>query len=535
MRISDFKHTGLAAKITVLTTVVIFFSLSISAAFSILTEMKTIQNYSERVVLNLAKSLSKDRFVIEVLANKEGQNFNEYINEIRLSMEDIVFITVCDMDSIRYAHPTAEEVGKKFVGGDNQRVITKRESYVSVATGTLGKSLRAFAPVIDDEGFQIGFIAAGTLISNITEIKSQSLRFFILAFGISLLFGFSGSFALARNIKKTLSGLEPYEIIRLYNEKNGMLNAIHEGILAIDSRNRITMINESALKILNVAPETEKLIGKNIIELLPSTKLIDVMKTGQNHYNREDRINQTIVVANRIVLRDGEKITGAIASFQDKTKLTLLAEEITGVNQIISALRASNHEFKNKLHVILGFIHSGKYQNAENFILNIAEDHDQIVFAVTKKIKNATIAALLLGKLSRSRELNIDLQLDESTFLNENSYIYNRDLIIIIGNILENSFEAIQNYPESLKKVSLLIHQKSDEIKIMLKDTGIGIGEENIKHIFERGYTTKPGSEGVGLDLVKKSIENMNGKVSVISSLKQGSEFFISLKLRGTE
>ncbi len=125
--------------------------------------------------------------------------------------------------------------------------------------------------------------------------------------------------------------------------------------------------------------------------------------------------------------------------------LTLLAEEITGVNQIIGALRASNHEFKNKLHVILGFIHAGKYKNAENFILDITEDQDQRVYSITKKIKNATIAALLLGKLSRSKELKINFRIDDMSYLDEDSYIYNNDLITIAGNLLENSFEAVEN------------------------------------------------------------------------------------------
>ena len=218
-----FKETGLAAKITILTTVVIFISLVISGVFSIWMEMKTIQNYSEITVMNIAQGLAKDSEVIDTLLTGDKNRCNSYVNNIRNTLTNIRFITVCDMNSIRFAHPDPDKVGEKFVGGDNQRIIETGESYISIATGTLGKSLRAFAPVMDKSGRQIGFVTTGTLISNIAKIKGQSLYFFYISFAISLLFGFSGSALLAGNIKKTLLGLEPYEIIQLYNEKKGML------------------------------------------------------------------------------------------------------------------------------------------------------------------------------------------------------------------------------------------------------------------------------------------------------------------------
>ena len=528
------KRTGLAAKITILTTVVIFISLVISGVFSIWMEMKTIQNYSEITVMNIAQSLARDNEIIVSLKTGNKKRCNSYVNNKRQALTNIRFITVCDMNSIRYAHPDPEKVGKIFVGGDNKRIIETGESYISVATGTLGKSLRAFAPVIDHSGKQIGFITSGTLISNIAEIKSQSLYFFYISFAISLFFGFSGSALLAGNIKKTLLGLEPYEIIQLYNEKKGMLNAIHEGILAIDNSCRITMINESALKILNVDTDPAEIIGKDIVDIFPSTKLLDVMKQGENQYNQEDVINQTLVVANRIVIRDRNRITGAIATFQDKTMLTLLAEEITGVNQIIGALRASNHEFKNKLHVILGFIHSGKYRNAENFIMDITEDHEQRAYSITKKIKNATIAALVLGKLSRARELSIDFDIDDLSFLGEDSYIYNNDLITIIGNLLENSFEAVEKKAGKERNVYLFIKDDPGIIKITVRDTGNGIEEHDAYSVFERGYTTKSKSNGVGLDLVQKSIKNLNGEFDITSEPGKGTEINITLKTGGS-
>ena len=120
------------------------------------------------------------------------------------------------------------------------------------------------------------------------------------------------------------------------------------------------------------------------------------------------------------------------------------------------------------------------------------------------------------------------------SYLDEDSYIYNNDLITIAGNLLENSFEAVEKKGENEKEVYFFIKHEENTINISVADTGTGIEKSVINRIFERGYTTKNNSNGVGLDIVKKSVNNMNGNIDISSEPGKGTEINISLQTGGS-
>lgn len=523
------RHLRLSIKITILVALVIMVSLLISTAINIRNEIVNIREYVEMNIMNIAISVSKNDVIIEALDNKDSASIQEQISEILSSVENIQFIVISDMNSTRYSHPNTYNIGKKFKGGDENRIIETGESYISEAEGTLGKSLRAFYPIYNSEDKQIGFVCVGTLVKIINEIRLKAIESLIVTAIIGLIFGIVGAILLSKNIKDTLFGLEPHEIVHLYNEKKGMINAIHEGILAIDINKKITMINQSAIDILNINLNQEQIIGMNVENAVPATKLVRVLKSGQNEYNYEDVFNGTVVVANRVVIKDKEKTIGALATFRDRTQIIKMAEEITGVKQIIEALRANNHEFMNKLHVILGFIHTKKFNKAEKYIIDAAQLQEQITNIVTRKIKNTTIAALLIGKTSRAKELGIKFIINDDTYISKNTSKYNNDLVTIIGNLLENAFEADLKSNNEEKFVFLNIKDNDSKIEISVEDNGKGIKNENIDRVFLRGFTTKNDSGGVGLDLVRRSVKNANGKIHVNSAYGIGTTFKVIL------
>ena len=204
--------------------------------------------------------------------------------------------------------------------------------------------------------------------------------------------------------------------------------------------------------------------------------------------------------------------------------MTKIAEELTGVKQIVEALRANNHEFMNKLHVILGLIYIGDLEEAKKYITNITEKKQKLLSEVTNKIKNPTIAALILGKFSRAKELKVNLVLDEATNLENNlKIISNNVLVTIIGNLIENAMDAASKSIKEDRYVNVRIEEATKEIKIQIQDSGVGIEKEYINAIFERGYTTKVGSSGVGLALVKDAIDNLKGEITVASQLNKGT------------
>jgi sensor histidine kinase regulating citrate/malate metabolism len=487
-----------------------------------------IRTEIEDNIMNISTIIAQSPVVSGNLGKYENQELiQSYVDKILKSSQNIGIIVVVDMNNIRYAHPQKERIGKEFVGGDQRRVLEKSESYISEAVGTLGKQIRAFVPVFNNNE-QVGFVMVSKTITSYREEINKSLRIMIISSCIGLLIGAIGAFLLSNNIKKTLLGLEPDEITRLYIQRDGMLDALHEGIIAIDEKNKITLVNNSAIKMLNL--NAEHAIGSDIQVVFPSCKLGEVIASGKAEYYSDHTINDTLVVINRVPIKSGGKIVGAIATFSDRTKVKQLAEEITGVRQIVDALRANTHEFMNKLHTILGLIDLGEIVEAKKYIMSETKKHQKILTLVIRNIKDPAIAGLIIGKNSRANELGIKMKIDRDCALEKSiGRIDSSALITILGNLIENAMEALKGNSIDPKTIEILVKEDSDKVVIKVTDNGIGIKTENLDKIFKKGYSTKEGSRGQGLFLVKDIVEALEGNINVESVLEQGTRFTVEL------
>ena len=126
-------------------------------------------------------------------------------------------------------------------------------------------------------------------------------------------------------------------------------------------RGIITIFNHKAKEILGIEGDV---IGKKIVDVLPDTHLLEILEINRPIYNKDLHVRNLVIVSNRIPIKVEGKTVGAIAIFQDRTEVTKLAEELTGVKAFVSALRVQNHEHMNKLHTIAGLIQLGKKEKA---------------------------------------------------------------------------------------------------------------------------------------------------------------------------
>lgn len=103
-------------------------------------------------------------------------------------------------------------------------------------------------------------------------------------------------------------------------------------------------------------------------------------------------------------------------------------------------------------------------------------------------------------------------------------------LIRLITNLVKNAIQAI---PEEQidKKIKITVFQEQNQVKISVKDNGIGISEENAQRIFEPKFTTKSSGMGLGLAIIKNSIENYNGTIIFVSKINEGTEFIVSFPI----
>lgn len=523
-----FKQRSLQTKITILVTVIVTLAVLIMMAFFAEWTVDNVQDKVEKNVLNIAKTVAHSKTIRSQLEEGDAnQEIRSYVQEILEGVDEVEFIVVADMNSIRYSHPNPERIDERFMGGDQKRVVENGATYVSEATGTLGKSLRAFTPVYSLEGNkQIGFVSVGTLASSIDQAKHEAFNYIVVSSLVALVMGSFGAFVLALSIKKTLLGLEPDEIAHLYMDKTAMLGAIDEGIIAIDKDARITMINDSAISILRLASaeEVATYLGKDVKEVFPTTRLHQILNHGNAEFDMEQRIESTVIMTNRVPIMDKGEIIGAIATFRDKTRVMKLAEELTGVRQIVDALRANTHEFMNKLHVLLGLIQMGEYDEAKDFIIKVRERQEQIIQQIMKQVKDTTLAALVLGKLNRAKELGIVFRVHPETSVeSEHGIVTTQVLVTIIGNLLENSMEALVQTANEVREVSLLVVEMKDWIRIEVSDNGPGIPVDEKERIFTKGFSTKRGSRGMGLAIVKSGVDEFQGRIALESELGKGT------------
>jgi sensor histidine kinase regulating citrate/malate metabolism len=201
----------------------------------------------------------------------------------------------------------------------------------------------------------------------------------------------------------------------------------------------------------------------------------------------------------------------------------------------VEALRANNHEFLNKLHVILGLIQLNKLDEAKKFIAHVTERQQHVLSHVMKNIKDTAVAALILGKISRAKELGIELRISEDSFLEmTKGKITGSSIVTIIGNLIENAMDSFNTSNKEIKEIRLTVREDDNTIFLRVEDNGEGIKKDNLNSIFLPGFSTKEGNRGRGLPKIKRIIENLGGNIEVASEEKIGTTFEVTLTKEGS-
>ena len=219
--------------------------------------------------------------------------------------------------------------------------------------------------------------------------------------------------------------------------------------------------------------------------------------------------------------------------FSRKIKKEFLAftEDFEGTKFLVDSMRANNHDFTNKLHVILGLIQIGQYDKAVSYIQNISIIQRETISKVMNSIENPSFAALIVGKIARSSECNVKFILNEGSRLkNEDISIPSEALVTITGNLIDNALDSMnKDTSKNEKELSLGIYTRPGELLIIVKDTGTGIPDEIKEKIFENGFSTKGEGRGIGLYHTKQLVSSLGGTITVESQVGTGTCFMVNL------
>lgn len=520
------RQWKLSTIIIIFVCIVVLISLVITSILIGNTVKNSIHKTAEEKVEAVSRTTAQSNIVKRGLKDKsKEQQIQRYTSEIK-SATDVSFIVVMDMNSIRKSHPNSDLIGKKFQGGDESPALKGKE-IITESKGTLGKSLRSFTPIYDN-GKQIGLVAVGIPIETVNEAFASGMRDIFIGLIIGMFFGIIGAYLLARYIKKILHGLEPAIIAKRLEERNTMLQSVHEGIVAVDKEGKINLINKSATQIFKKAGLAENPIGLKINEYLDSTQLHNVVELGRPEVDEEQNINGVKILVNRVPLYVNNQIVGAISTFRDKTEMSRLSEQLVGVKTYAETLRAQSHEFSNRLHVIMGMLQMENYEEVKQYIREIVSFSVQENVNIATQIKDAALAGFLIGKLSLAREKNIELTIHINEIVPEpHDNQLTHEIITVIGNLIDNSIDALANQNSKIIKVKLNYTQQ--KLKIDITDSGEGLSSHMQQKIFEKGYSTKGDNRGYGLYLINESVKKLNGSINIDNDSDGYTKFIVEI------
>lgn len=453
--------------------------------------------------------------------------FSEYLDTLKDALDDIDVISVVNKDGVRIYHSNHDLIGTKY-DGNMPDFESNTDGYYAVnESGPSGRQRRAYASVYNEDGEYVGVVMAIMLMKNIHTETAQMLLIFFVITAVAILIELIIAGKISQKIKKSLMGYEPDVFTAMYKMRDNILEALAEGIIAFDTNGVIQFANESAVRMLCDAP-SDSLIGQNV-DVIGDEILSRSVKSGDKE--RNINLTKANIILDRAPIREHGAIVGTVAILHNRAEYTKLMEELSGTRYLVDSMRANNHDFTNKLHVILGLIQMEMYDDASSYIQNITMVQRENISKVMNAVSEPAVAALLIGKIARASELNVSFVLREGCrYSSADMELPSEMLITVIGNLLDNAFDAMNesaDYKEH-KELMFGIYSKPGAVLITVDDTGGGIKKEDMELIFENGFSTKGEGRGTGLYQVKAMVESFNGKITVESQEGVGSSFSVS-------
>jgi len=356
--------------------------------------------------------------------------------------------------------------------------------------------------------------------------------------------------------------------MKIYNEN--VVNKTPIGIVVVDNNLKMTIANNASqeifkragwerehtefsfkdLSLLDVVPPEEKNRWKKICyQVLYTGEAFEEAKSYHKFESEEVALSLKISPLNS----HDNRIMGLIMVIEDITdkviseRYRVLSEKLVAKGEMAASI---GHELNNYLTIILN--------NAELLPLNLKKGNldkvEKNTVAIQESVQNMkrfTDGLMDFSKLETQmtdyylrtviQELVFSLRPQKQFSFVKFVTRFDPELPpfpMDVGqikqvflNLFNNAAEAINTLPQPQGTITIttsyLEKQKTAEVKI--KDTGPGMPKEVLEKIFEPHFTTKEGGHGFGLFTCERVIRNHNGKISVESTLRQGTAFTITL------
>ena len=469
--------------------------------------------------------------------NLSDDDFRAYFNSVCSELPNVDVISIVDSENVRLYHTNNSLIGTKFDGTVPDFLANEKKFHAVDENGPSGPQRRTYAALYDEKGAYCGFIMTIILKTSIRTVTERTILLFIAVTIAAILIEIVISGTFSRRIKQKLLGYEPDTFSSMFTIRDNILESIHDGIIAVDNEKNVQFMNAVAKQILN-CEENDKINEINE-KVFVEKFLCSTMKTGQSTFGIQEKTNGgTELLIDCIPVMKEADINGAVAILHDRTEYTKLMEDLSGTKYLVDSMRANNHDFTNKLHVILGLIQIGEYDKAVSYIENISIIQRETLSKVMHSVDNPSFAALLIGKIARASECNVKFILKDGLhFKDSDIQLPSEALVTIVGNLIDNALDSM-NMNISLDSVGKATGRelvfgaftKPGKLFITVTDNGCGIPDDIKDRVFENGFSTKGTGRGVGLYHTKQLIESLGGSISFESQTGIGTCFIVSFK-----
>jgi sensor histidine kinase regulating citrate/malate metabolism len=514
------RRLSLAGQLLALQVVIICVVLVGVAAVTVAQSTKRAADVEARRAQAIAESLAASRVVRTTLETEgsgpsdAGLRILRGVAESRRidSAAQSVVIGTTDGTVLASADPT--ELGRRLDMGES--TVLEGEGWTGVTERPVGTLAVAMAPALSDSGRVVGFVAVRRLQPSVFDGLREAAPNLLTYLGVASLIGITGSLLVARRVKRQTLGLEPAEITGLVEHRDAMLHGIREGVIGLDPRGRVTLVNDEAIRLLRIPGDT---LGRTLEDLGVGDELRDALLSGEVEQDRAVASAGRVLVVNRRPISSRGRTIGSVTTLRDRTELLELRRELVLTRHVTDTLRAQAHEFDNRLHTIAGLIEIGEGDEAVRFVHRISSSRSEFSAAVTGAVRDPSIAALLIAKASQAAELGVELRIAPDSSLPVLDDALSADVATVVGNLVDNALEAASTAGERWVEVSLGL--VDGEVDVVVRDSGPGVPPGMEREIFRRGVSTKHGphteDRGIGLSLVHLVCTRRGGDVTATS------------------
>jgi two-component system, CitB family, sensor kinase len=394
------------------------------------------------------------------------------------------------------------------------------------------RTIAAHAPVLDDDGDLAGIAVAEQTYPSVWDRLTGATSNLALFLGLGAALGVAGTFVVSRFVKRRTRGLGATDIDNLADHREALLHSIREGVVAVDTDDCVTMMNDAARSTLGVV---EPPVGRSVDELGLDPHVVSLLRGSTDADEVRDAVavvGDSVVVFNRRAASSRGRGIGSVTTLRDRTELVSLQSQLSSNLSITDTLRAQTHEFDNQLHTISGLVQLGEYDEVTALVGTLTRQRAEVAAYVSQRLQDPALAALMIAKHAVAEERGVDLELDPGSSLPVLAADESADLTTVVGNLVDNAIDASSGAPHPVVEVWIRVESSSVEVRV--RDNGPGVPESLREEVFVRGFSTKPhvvGGRGLGLALVRLICGQRGGRVTLDDAVGGGAELRVTLPI----